>query len=352
MEEQLRTVLHAVRHHRAPAEETLMHWAAAVEQLEQGWEQYIQEAFQYLVEDERLTEPQRQAWHKTVQQLELEWRQSVLPALNVANGQELSALQTETLAVVQETLDRLALTSVRDNSVLRSVERHVWFRLLEKLDRTSLKELEESSRGRVGFLQLFDQPEEYRGELVTVRGMAHLGYRVRAPKNFYGIDHYYVFWLAPAGGPNSPLCVYCLETPSGFPALKDKDLDRETTPLNMEMEFTGYFFKRWAYRAHDGLRIAPLVLAKTPRWTPPAPSLAESRPATPLNVAMYLLGAAAVGVTVALLAYWQGRWQSAKKRAYQKSARRLTRKLKSLENNDPAEDLRETLRRLSEEPKA
>jgi hypothetical protein len=67
---------------------------------------------------------------------------------------------------------------------------------------------------------------------------------------------------------------------------------------------------------------------------------------------MYLLGAAAVGVTVALLAYWLGRWQSSKKRAYQKSARRLTRKLKSLEENDPAEDFRETLRRLSEEPKA
>jgi hypothetical protein len=236
--------------------------------------------------------------------------------------------------------------------VLRSAERHAWFRLLEKLDGRSLDELESSSTGRVGFVQLFDQPEQYRGQLVTVRGTAHRAYRVRAPENFYGIEHYYVFWLAPAGGPNSPICVYALETPPGFPPLKDKDLDGATTPLEEEMEFTGYFFKRWAYRAQDGLRIAPLVLAKAPRWTPPPPSLAEIRPVTPVGLAMYLFGAAAVGAAISLLAYWQGQWRSTKQRAYRKSARRLTRKLKSLEANDPAEDFRETLRRMSEEPKA
>jgi hypothetical protein len=178
-----------------------------------------------------------------------------------------------------------------------------------------------------------------------------MAYRIQAPKNRAGVEHYYVFWIAPAGGPNSPICVYALETPPGFPAIKDKDRDRATTPLEVDVEFTGYFFKRWAYRAQDGLRIAPLVLAKAPRWTPPPPSLAAPAPSSPLTTAMYLLGVAAVAVTILLIAYWQGQWRSAKRRAYETSPDRYHERLKELEENDPSEDVRETLRRLSEQPK-
>jgi hypothetical protein len=221
---------------------------------------------------------------------------------------------------------------------------------LAKLDRRKLEEIESYSTGRVGFIQLFDQPKEYRGKIVTVRGTALMAYRVGAPKNRAGVEHYYVFWVAPAGGPNSPICVYALETPPGFHAIKDKDRDRATTPLDVDVEFTGYFFKRWAYRAQDGLRIAPLVLAKSPRWTPPPAAVAAPGPASPLTLAMYILGAAAVAVTISLIAYWQGQWRSFKKRSYERSADRDHERLKTLEENDPAEDVRETLRRMSEQP--
>jgi hypothetical protein len=350
-EERFRAMLHSARERKLADEETLQQWPEIVAQLDAGWDEYLQEAFQYLIDArDQLSDQQRAAWQSAVQQLEIEWRQTTHPALQTAaSGASLSDGELQTIVALGDELDRIDMAAVRDNSVFRTAERHAWFRLLEKLDRRELEEIESDSTGRVGFVQLFDQPKEYRGKLVTVRGAAHMAYRVQAPKNSAGVEHYYVFWIAPAGGPNSPICVYALETPTGFPEIKDKDRDRETTTLDVDVEFTGYFFKRWAYRAQDGLRIAPLVLAKEPRWTPPPPSIAVTAPASPLNLAIYIFGAVGAAVAISLIAYWQGQWRSFKKRSYERGAQRDHQRLKALEENDPAEDVRETLRRMSEQ---
>jgi hypothetical protein len=351
-EEHFRELLRSARNGGRPEEGAVQHWPAVVEQLGIAWDEYLQEAFQYLIDArDQLSDEQRGSWQTAVQQLEIEWRQTTLPALEGAGGGELTSQQRQTLVALSEQLDRIDLAAVRDNSVFRTAERHAWFRLLEKLGERPLEELESDSTGLVGFIQLFDQPKEYRGKLVTVRGTARMAYRVQAPKNNSGVEHYYVFWISPVGGPNSPICVYALESPPGFPAIKDKDRDRATTALDVDVEFTGYFFKRWAYRAQDGLRVAPLVLAKAPRWTPPPPSVANPVPPSPWTTAMYILGVAAVAVTISLIAYWQGQWRSAKKRRYETSPERYHQRLKSLEENDPSEDVRETLRRMSEQPR-
>jgi hypothetical protein len=352
-DQRFRAMLRFAATDEAPSEDVLQHWPAVVEQLNVAWDEYLQEAFQYLIDArDQLSEEQRSAWQAAVQQLEIEWRQEAQPALESAGRGDLDEAVRQALAGLQVQLDQIDQAAVRDNSVFRTAERHAWFRMLEKLDGRSLEELEKASTGRVGFVQLFDQPEEYRGQLVTVRGTARMAYRVQAPKNEVGVDHYYVFWVAPAGGPNSPICVYALQTPPGFPPLKDKDRDRATTALDVDVEFTGYFFKRWAYRAQDGLRVAPLLLAKAPRWTPPPPTVAAPGPESPLVIAMYVLGAAAVAVAISLVAYWQGQWRSIKKRSYEKAADQHQERLRALEENDPSEDIRETLRRLSEQPKA
>ena len=64
--------------------------------------------------------------------------------------------------------------------------------------------------------------------------------------------------------------------------------------------FTGYFFKRWAYRAHDGIRTAPLVLANRPTWQPTPPLLSTKRPSLGTIIAAVLV--------VALLAMSLARW--------------------------------------------
>ena len=53
------------------------------------------------------------------------------------------------------------------------------------------------------------------------------------------------------------MVVYCLRLPKGFPTGME---------LAEQAAVTGYFFKRWAYQAHDVLRAAPELLARTLQW--------------------------------------------------------------------------------------
>jgi hypothetical protein len=175
------------------------------------------------------------------------------------------------------TLDAAALAAVRDDTVFRSAENDAWFRLCERLQRTAEPDLKAASLGKVGFAPLYRQPQEYRGKLVTVSGTVRLGYYRSAPENRYGIAGYYTLWLRPTGG-NSPIAVYALELPSGFPDVQNLEARGQRPLLAEEVEVTGYFFKRWAYRAQDGVRLAPLIVAKIPRWQPaPAASPPASR---------------------------------------------------------------------------
>ena len=114
-----------------------------------------------------------------------------------------------------------------------------------------------------------------------------------APTNIAGIDGYYKFIVSLAGHSDDPVLVYALELPEGFPEVKDLNVDKEVTDLvDVDVEFTGYFFKNAAYQAGDGIRVAPLVLAKEPTWTP---RVAHGEPEPPN---WYLVAAAAFGMAI------------------------------------------------------
>jgi hypothetical protein len=66
------------------------------------------------------------------------------------------------------------------------------------------------------------------------------------------------------------------------------------------MTFTGYLFKRWAYGARDGIRTAPLILAKRPTWQPTPPLISSERPSLGVMAAVVLV--------IALLAITLARW--------------------------------------------
>ena len=130
-------------------------------------------------------------------------------------------------------------------------------RLLDILNHTDSEALSQASLGPVSYAQLFRQPNQYRGRLVTVSGVVHRANRVELPPNDYGIKEYYQVWLWPSDNPSAPIVVYCLRLPRGFPTGME---------LAEQAAVTGYFFKRWAYQAHDVLRSAPELLARTLQW--------------------------------------------------------------------------------------
>ena len=152
------------------------------------------------------------------------------------------------------------LETVRDDTVRLRGERGAWSHLMEILKAADQQSLVAASSGVVGFVQLFQQPDAYRGEIVTVKGTVNWAHRTQAPPGSGTIDQYYEIWIQPEGG-SFPIAIDCLELPDGFPVGKE---------LREPIEATGFYFKRLGYGAKDGMRTAPLLLAKTIDWHPQA----------------------------------------------------------------------------------
>ncbi len=147
--------------------------------------------------------------------------------------------------------------AVRDDTPSTRDEQACSLRLLDILNRTDPQTLSKASLGPVTYAQLFRQPNQYRGRLVTVSGVVRRANRVELFKNDYGIKEYYQVWLWPSDNPSAPIVVYCLHLPAGFPTGME---------FAEQAELTGFFFKRWAYQAEDAIRTAPTLLAQTLQW--------------------------------------------------------------------------------------
>lgn len=150
--------------------------------------------------------------------------------------------------------------SIRDDSLSSEKEQAVTLPLLNILRQTDLERLRQASVGQISYAQLFRQPGQYRGRLVTVFGTVRRANPIELFKNEYGLKKYYQVWLFPSDNPTAPIVVYCLDLPKGFPTGME---------LAEDVEVTGFFLKRWAYEAQDGFRTAPEILSKTLEWQKP-----------------------------------------------------------------------------------
>jgi hypothetical protein len=151
------------------------------------------------------------------------------------------------------------LATIRDDTVFRSEESLAWFHLFSVLESTPQEELVHASEGPAGYLQLNEQPNEYRGPLITISGTVRAAKLVAAPKNAFDVKQYYQLWLQPDRATDELIVLYCLELPADFPL--GETLDEACTA-------TGFFYKRWAYASQGGITTAPLVMAKTLAWQP------------------------------------------------------------------------------------
>lgn len=154
-----------------------------------------------------------------------------------------------------------ALAKVRDDAFFRHAEEPAWIQTWLTL-RSAAPEAIRAAATPVSFTELFGQPLSFRGRAVRFKGTLRRLERLRAPANDYDIVEYWQGWLEPAGGPPSPIVVQFLRLPPGMP---------EGLKINEPVEIVGYFFKRYAYKATDTIRRAPLVMAIEPFWTPRTP---------------------------------------------------------------------------------
>lgn len=261
---QLTEQLRRLRRNEGASGEPPAEWPEIVETLDHAWRDYLAQAESTVLS--RGGEADTDAWRAVVEQLQLYWNDAALPALQRSHANSLDADEGTSRRIFEDLqleLDRRAWEHVRDNTVFRAAEHEAWLRVVERL-------LDEApvSAPAVSYLQLVDHPNNYRGQPVRVAGVVRWGYRSVASANDLGIDTYYVLWIKPADGSNAPIAVYCLELPDGFPPLADRQQSGEVTQLDEPVEVTGIFFKRLAYAAEGGVSIAPLLIARGPKWFP------------------------------------------------------------------------------------
>ncbi len=216
------------------------------------------------------------------------------------------------------------LSTIQDDRVFQNSASEAWYNLLDVLGRTEQADLDEASIGNVSYLQLYNQSDVYRGRLVSLKGMVHRVQELPATKNVHNIERWYQCTLYPKGGPHGqPILIYCLDLPEGFP----RDLK-----MYQEVHLTGFFYKRLAYEAGDGLNSAPLILAKTVTWDRFSVAPTETPPWTLLLVVV--LGAAIIAVSVAVWAYNRSEARSKQSVSYNLSTKFDSVDLKALKDLD------------------
>lgn len=227
------------------------------------------------------------------------------------------------------------LARVRDDTVFRPAESDAFYHLLKILAEASEERLEQASIGRVSFTQLFTQPKEFRGDLVTVRGTVRRTMEKSAPKNGFGIKGYWQVVVEPDDR-DYPVVIYCLDLPPEFP---------RGEKLHERVTVTGFYYKRWAGLS-SGREIMtwPLLLSKTVRWQPAvaaAGAAAEDRAALN-NVAAGLV----LAVMVSLAVVWFVLSRTRRKTTFSMPHARPG-ELNSLRHEELAPDVREQLANLA-----
>jgi hypothetical protein len=192
-------------------------------------------------------------------------------------------------------VDAVDLSAIKDNTYFRLEENPAWFALWKNLseDQSSTDKAAE-----VTYAQLLDQPDVYRGKLVTVSGTAMREELLDAPVNDIGIERYHRLIVQPEGGGNWPIIVYALELPQKFP---------RGDGIHADVSTTGYFFKNWSYAWRDGLGLAPVIMAKSVSWTPVISSRKPTANISAQTTVTVIAVTAGLAVLVGYFAWQQSR---------------------------------------------
>jgi hypothetical protein len=187
--------------------------------------------------------------------------------------------------------------AVQDNAMFLDAEHEAWFLLWAEAKRLSPAQLDRQAIAEVSYAQLVNQPEVYRGQAVRVRGRILRESVKQAPENDIGMSEYHQLVLAPVGGGDWSVIVYCLELPPGFP---------RGGGLKEDVAITALFFKNWSSPDGEGMGLFPVLMARTFQWRPPA-SLPAVRKNDETDRARVALAAVAASFAAMAVVVWVAR---------------------------------------------
>lgn len=137
---------------------------------------------------------------------------------------------------------------------------------------------------RVGFKDLWNQPETFRGRRVLVEGRVQRVFRQGPVGTFPALAEVWI--VSPAGDP------FCLvfpqdsgkATPVGdHPGFESGHTLRQMPQRGQMAQFTGIFLKIVSFAAGDGTRLAPLIVGNQQPHTMASVAMVDHRPSLPAN---------------------------------------------------------------------
>lgn len=198
------------------------------------------------------------------------------------------------VAAVLSGVSEYYLGQIRDDTVFRIEEQDSWFNIFDVLNRSDAKAISRQSAGPVTFAQLYRQSTLYRGRVVSTSGIVRqVDHYPRVTQNSAGIKSYYRLTFFPADHRDTPMFLYCLSLPDGFPV---------GSGIEEFVEADAVFFKRWVYEGKGGLFTTPILLAKDIRWQPRL-VVREDPPAQPWLVVAIVAAAAVFSMAASIVIY-------------------------------------------------
>ena len=153
------------------------------------------------------------------------------------------------------------LLGVEDRAPVRNADENydefqAYNLLLVRAHKTAAGAFAKGARRDLTFAHLFEEPAKYRGQIVHIEGLLRRLRKFDAARLAAkeGVPALYEGWVFDAEYGYNPYCVIVTELPKSIQI--GEKLDRHVS-------FDGYFFKRYRYKAADGVRDAPLLIGRT-----------------------------------------------------------------------------------------
>jgi hypothetical protein len=160
-----------------------------------------------------------------------------------------------------------------------------------------------SARRDVTFAHLFEQPSDFRGQVIHVEGRLKRLRKFDAPRAAAaeGVPTIYEGWVFEEIYFSNPFCVIVTELPEGI---------RVGERLEQRVAFDGYFFKNYKYQAGDGKRLAPLLIGRTLLLREPAAAPESAWSFGNMFLPAFLILVLGTAVLVVTLTWWFRRGDS------------------------------------------
>jgi hypothetical protein len=212
------------------------------------------------VDKRRLRDEETWLYYETLKQLELTSNRLQADIADAALQQRIDRLMGDIIDTSKADLVKLS-DALTNGSVSEEVHSRRRAALQRRLDQrlTRYKECRKSPEEFQTYVDMYQHPEAWHGDLVTLRG--HVRHVVSYPGDeiLFGGKELHELWLFTDDSQHNPAVIVTPNLPKDFP-LNAEVIDYVTV--------TGCFFKRYVYGSQDTDRIAPLILASQVTWRP------------------------------------------------------------------------------------